>query len=149
MKVYGEFPKVRMRRMRRDDFSRRLMREAVLTPANVNDTEVADQLIKGDERAIYADKAYDSHVRSARLKAARIKNRIMRRGNKHHALSARQQQRNRLIAPIRAGVETVFALWKRSYGYRRVRYFGLVRNATQLTLLALASNLRRALVLAT
>lgn len=126
-----------------------LVREAVLTPANVNDTEVADQLIKGDERALYADKAYDSHARSARLKAARIKNRIMRRGNKHHALSARQKQRNRLIAPIRAGVETIFALWKRSYGYRRVRYFGLVRNATQLTLLALASNLRRALVLAT
>jgi porphobilinogen synthase len=32
MKVYGEFPAVRMRRMRRDEFSRRLMRESVLTP---------------------------------------------------------------------------------------------------------------------
>jgi len=32
MKVYGAFPAVRMRRMRRDDFSRRLMREHVLTP---------------------------------------------------------------------------------------------------------------------
>src|SRR3954469_2484553 len=31
MKIYGAFPSVRMRRMRRDDFSRRLMREAVLT----------------------------------------------------------------------------------------------------------------------
>src|SRR3982751_6481523 len=31
MKIYGSFPAVRMRRMRRDDFSRRLMREAVLT----------------------------------------------------------------------------------------------------------------------
>jgi porphobilinogen synthase len=31
MKVYGNFPGVRMRRMRRDDFSRRLMREAVLS----------------------------------------------------------------------------------------------------------------------
>jgi len=31
MKVYGQFPAVRMRRMRRDDFSRRLMRENVLT----------------------------------------------------------------------------------------------------------------------
>jgi porphobilinogen synthase len=31
MKVYGGFPAVRMRRMRRDDFSRRLMRENVLT----------------------------------------------------------------------------------------------------------------------
>jgi len=31
MKIYGQFPAVRMRRMRRDDFSRRLMRENVLT----------------------------------------------------------------------------------------------------------------------
>src|SRR6266852_5846074 len=32
MQVYGSFPAVRMRRMRRDEFSRRLMREHVLTP---------------------------------------------------------------------------------------------------------------------
>jgi porphobilinogen synthase len=32
MKVYGSFPAVRMRRMRRDDFSRRLMREHRLGP---------------------------------------------------------------------------------------------------------------------
>jgi len=32
MQVYGGFPAVRMRRMRRDEFSRRLMREHVLTP---------------------------------------------------------------------------------------------------------------------
>jgi porphobilinogen synthase len=31
MKSYGEFPAIRMRRMRRDDFSRRLMREHLLT----------------------------------------------------------------------------------------------------------------------
>jgi porphobilinogen synthase len=31
MKILGGFPSVRMRRMRRDDFSRRLMRESVLT----------------------------------------------------------------------------------------------------------------------
>ena len=31
MNVYGSFPSVRMRRMRRNDFSRRLMRETVLT----------------------------------------------------------------------------------------------------------------------
>jgi porphobilinogen synthase len=35
MKVYGSFPGMRMRRMRRDDFSRRLMREAVLTTDNL------------------------------------------------------------------------------------------------------------------
>ena len=31
MQILGQFPAVRMRRMRRDDFSRRLMRENVLT----------------------------------------------------------------------------------------------------------------------
>src|SRR5688572_27430851 len=31
MNIFGQFPAVRMRRMRRDDFSRRLMRENVLT----------------------------------------------------------------------------------------------------------------------
>jgi porphobilinogen synthase len=34
MNVYGRYPQVRMRRMRRDDFSRRMMREHVLTPAD-------------------------------------------------------------------------------------------------------------------
>jgi porphobilinogen synthase len=35
MNVYGSFPVVRMRRMRRNDFSRRLMREHVLTTDNL------------------------------------------------------------------------------------------------------------------
>jgi IS5 family transposase len=124
-----------------------LIRRALLTPANVNDTEPADALIQGDEKAVYGDKAYSSHARSARLKAAGIKDRIMRRANKHHALGSRQRQRNRLIAKVRASVETVFAVFKRSYGYRRARYFGLARNQTQLALLCIAFNVRRALAL--
>jgi len=35
MNVYGQFPSVRMRRMRRDEFSRRLMRETVLTAGDL------------------------------------------------------------------------------------------------------------------
>src|SRR6188474_2604589 len=35
MKIYGSFPALRMRRMRRDDFSRRLMRETTLTPGDL------------------------------------------------------------------------------------------------------------------
>jgi porphobilinogen synthase len=34
MNIYGSYPQVRMRRMRRDDFSRRMMREHVLTAAD-------------------------------------------------------------------------------------------------------------------
>jgi len=35
MNIYGSFPGIRMRRMRRDDFSRRLMREHVLTASDL------------------------------------------------------------------------------------------------------------------
>jgi len=35
MQIYGRFPGVRMRRMRRDDFSRRLMRETTLTAGDL------------------------------------------------------------------------------------------------------------------
>jgi IS5 family transposase len=44
-------------------------------------------------------------------------------------------------------VERTSAIMKRWYGYARVRYRSLVKNALQLQLLAVALNLRRALVL--
>jgi IS5 family transposase len=47
----------------------------------------------------------------------------------------------------RAPVERTFAILKRWYGYGRVRYRSLVKNVLQLQPLAVALNLRRALVL--
>ena len=44
-----------------------LVRRAILTPANVNESVVADALPLGDEAAVYADKGYDSAARHARL----------------------------------------------------------------------------------
>ena len=122
-----------------------LIREAVFTPANVNDTEVADELVSGDEAAVYADKAYGTKERSEWLKAMKIKDRTMRRGNKHHPeLAHWERRRNALISRLRSPVEQVFGTLKRSYGYRRVRYMGLERNATELFFKCMAYNLRRA-----
>jgi transposase, IS5 family len=122
-----------------------LIRRAVLTPAKVNESVVADALVCGDEGAVYGDKAYENKQRRARLKAAGIKDRILHRSHKNQArLPHWQQVRNRLIGPIRAAVERVFGTWKRGYGYGRVRYVGLAANLTQLRLLVCAYNLRRA-----
>ena len=86
-----------------------LIRKALLTPANVNDTEVADELVSGDEEAVYADKAYGSKQRSEWLKSMKIKDRIMRRANKHHpgapALGAGAERAD--IAVARAGGASV------------------------------------------
>lgn len=124
-----------------------LVRAVITTAANVNDTTPADDLIRGDEAAVYADKAYDTHARRARLKAGGTKARLMRRPNKHHALTPRQQRCNNLIARRRAAVETTFATWKRRMGLTRVRYIGLARVAGQILLTAMAFNLRRVAVL--
>ena len=124
-----------------------LVRAVITTPANVNDTTPADALIRGDEAAVYADKAYDTHVRRDRLKQAGIKPRLMRRPNKYHPLTPRQQRFNDLVARRRAAVETTFATWKRRMGLTRTRYVGLAKVAGQVLLTAMAFNLRRAAVL--
>jgi IS5 family transposase len=124
-----------------------LVRAVITTPANVNDTTPADALIRGDERAVYADKAYDTHERRARLKRQGVKERLMRRASQYHALTKRQQRRNDLIARRRAAVETTFATWKRRMGFTRARYVGLAKVAGQVLLTAMAFNLRRVAVL--
>ena len=116
------------------------MRSAQLTPANVAETMVADELIaaNSDGGAIYADKAYDTHQRRDLLVRLGLTDGIMHRPNKHHPLTMRQRQRNAALSKIRCGVETVFAFLKRIYGFRRTRYTGLVRNQLQLTQLAIS-----------
>lgn len=122
-----------------------LIRRVELTSAKIYESEVAEALISGDERAVYGDRAYEHKERRRRLKAARIKDRIMHRSHKNQAgLPHWQAARNRLISPIRSAVERVFGSWKRSYGYRRVRYRGLAANLLQLRFLAMAFNLRKA-----
>jgi transposase, IS5 family len=122
-----------------------LIRRAELTSAKVYESLVADQLICGDERAVYGDRAYEHKERRRRLKQARIKDRLMHRSHKHQAaLPTWQARRNKLISPIRAAVERVFGTLKRSYGYWRVRYRGLEANLLQLRLLCIAFNLRKA-----
>lgn len=131
------------------DQGTRLIRSALLTPANINETSVADALIRGDERAVYGDKAYATKARRQRLKAAGIKDRIMHKSwGGGPPLTPWQKRRNALIAPRRASVETVFAVLKRRMGYVRARYLGLIKNAAHLLLLTLAYNMRRASALA-
>jgi IS5 family transposase len=121
-----------------------LIRTVITTPANVNDTTPADALIRGDEKAVWADAAYHTHAREASLKARGVKARLARRPNKHHReLPARLKHYNRLIARRRAAVETTFATWKNRMRLNRIRYAGLVKATTQVTLAAIAFNMRR------
>lgn len=127
------------------DAAHTLIRKVDVTHAAVTDTERGDQLISGDEKAAYGDMAYYTHARHARLEAAGIKDRLMRRPNKHHPkLPPRHKWRNRLIARVRAAAERPFAVFKRHYGLDRMRFFNMARNRTHVFLACCAYNLRRA-----
>lgn len=126
-----------------------LIRAVITTPANVNDTVPADQLIQGDEQAVLADAAYHTHAREAALKARGIKPRLMRRPNKHHPVLPPWLKRyNQLIARRRAAVETTFATLKRRMGLGCIRYRGLTKAAGQVLIAAIAFNMRRWVTLA-
>jgi IS5 family transposase len=121
-----------------------LIRAVITTPANVNDTTPADALIRGDEKAVWADAAYHTHAREAALKARGVKARLARRPNKHHPeLPPRLKRYNRLIARRRAAVETTFATWKNRMRLTRIRYAGIAKAAAQVTMAAIAFNMRR------
>lgn len=121
-----------------------LIRGAILTGADVGDSLAADALIFGDERAVYADKAYDALARREALAQAGIADRLMHRRHARRRQPGWQKWMNVALVPVRGQIEKVFGLMKRRYLYRRVRYRGLVRNRCQLWLLCSAINLRRA-----
>jgi len=124
-----------------------LVRAAVMTPADVHDSVPADDLVQGEEAAVYADKAYDSEQRRAGLRERGLEPWIMHKARRNRPLRPWQVAFTKAVAPIRAGVERLFATMKRTYGYRQVRYLGLARNDGQLQVLCAAINLRRALAL--
>ena len=123
-----------------------LVRRAVLRPASVNEARVADALVSGDEGAVYADKAYEGKKRRRALRRRGIKDRIMHKRHRNlRELPHWQKRRNKLIAKIRAPMEHVFGILKRGFGYVRVRYCTLRRNASHFLVLTTAYNLRIAL----
>jgi IS5 family transposase len=124
-----------------------LVRQAILTPAHVSDQTPFLDLVQGDERIVYADRGYESRWYRERLAEQGIADGVMRCDFQRRRLTPADHARNRALSRLRAPVERSFAILKHWYGYRRVRYRSLVRNALQLQLLCIALNLRRALVL--
>jgi len=121
-----------------------LIRRATFTSADVHDSVEFKKLVSGDEEAAYADKAYPSEEHRAFLAQKGIEDGIMYKAARGKPLKNWQLWFNKTVAPIRAGVERIFARMKVRHGFSRARYFGLKRNACGFFLLCTAMNLARA-----
>ena len=117
-----------------------LVHTAGVTTGKVHDAKVMDNLIREDDRAVFADKGYVNEKKKRRARAAGVYWAVKEKPKPGRKLSSSQKKHNRRHGAIRAKVEHIFRVLKCQFGYRKVRYRGIAKNGAQVfTLLALAN----------
>jgi IS5 family transposase len=110
-----------------------LVHSASVTAANVHDSQQLPNLLHGHETRIYGDSAYRGKKQREQLKAIapRARDFTNKPGHRHRALSQSDRQTNRRKSAVRAKVEHPFLTLKRIWGFMKVRYRGLAKNANR------------------
>ena len=109
-----------------------LAHSAVVTAANVHDKHPLPDLLHGNEQRLYGDSAYASQKALMASKAPRAKDFTNERvRNRSGEVDEAKRAKNRNKSKVRARVEHVFGVVKRLWGFSKVRYRGLAKNATR------------------
>jgi transposase, IS5 family len=118
-----------------------LAHSAVVTAANVHDKHPLPDLLHGREERVYGDSAYASQQDLIHSKAPKAKDFTNQRTRKAGGeVDEAKRAKNRTKSKIGARVEHVFAVVKRLWGFTKVRYRGLAKNACRaFTALALCN----------
>jgi IS5 family transposase len=117
-----------------------LVHSIATTNAAAADIQQLPELVHGEERALYGDRAYWSETDRQACRAVGIAYRVNRRGSKYHAVSDRWRAINRSRSRVRARGEHIFRVVKQLWGFHKVRYRGLAKNTAQVfTIFALAN----------
>jgi IS5 family transposase len=108
-----------------------LAHSAVVTSANVHDKHPLPDLLHGAETHLYGDSAYASQQALIHSKAPEAEDCTNQRVRAGSATEDLDRILNRLKSRVRSRVEHVFAVVKRLWGFGKVRYRGLAKNATR------------------
>jgi IS5 family transposase len=108
-----------------------LAHSAVITAANVHDKHPLPDLLHGQEQQVWGDSAYASQKDLIHSKAPAAADRTNRRVRPGSPTEELERLINRAKSKVRARVEHVFAVVKRLWGFDKVRYRGLAKNATR------------------
>jgi IS5 family transposase len=110
-----------------------LVHSASVTAANVHDSQELPNLLHGQETRLYGDSAYRGKKQRARLKqsAPKAKDFTNKPAHRHRSLSDAEKQTNRRKSAVRSKVEHPFLTLKRIWGFAKVRYRGLAKNANR------------------
>ena len=111
-----------------------------VTHAAAHDSTLMADCLHGEEAVIYGDKAYADAGRRQAAVARGVDWRVNRKARRGKRLSCADRSFNRKSNRTRACVEHAFGVIKHLWGYRKVRYRRLEKNAAQaFTLFALAT----------
>ena len=108
-----------------------LAHSAVVTAANVHDKHPLPDLLHGQEKEVYGDSAYASQHKLIHAKAPRAADLTNQRVRKGSPTEDLERLVNRIKSKTRSRVEHVFGVVKRLWGFDKVRYRGLAKNATR------------------
>lgn len=123
------------------DSRNKLIHSVVATAANTHDSQVLADLLHGDETRVWGDSAYTGQREAMRRAAPAARDFTHKKAYRHAPLSDRQRETNRSKSSIRAKVEHVFFVIKRVFGFTKVRYRGLDKNAHRLFVASALANL--------
>src|SRR5271168_327760 len=115
------------------DSKTKIIHAAVATAANVSDGTVLPDLLHGEETRVWGDGAYQGQSDVIRECAPRAQDFTQRRCRyKGQIVDAVAWAKNRTKSKVRAKVEHVFQVMKLKFGFVKVRYRGLKKNAHRL-----------------
>ena len=123
------------------DSKSRLVHSFVATAANVHDSRVLPDLLHGDETRVWGDSAYRGQTAVIRDKAPCAADFTQPHSSRAKNLSVQQRKSNRTKSRVRSRVEHVFHVLKRIFGFAKIRYRGLAKNAHRLAVNFALSNL--------
>jgi IS5 family transposase len=123
------------------DSKTKLIHSVAATPANVSDGNMLEQLLHGKETHVWGDAAYAGRTERIRAKAPNAKDFTQRRGRGYRYLSEYDRWINRARSRVRARVEHSIGVIKRLFGFAKVRYRGIAKNANRLFVTCALANL--------
>ena len=123
------------------DSRSKLIHAVVATAANVADSTVLPELLHGKETRVWGDQAYRGQSAVIRRQAPRAKDFVNRRYRHRGVVDETQRAKNRTKSKVRAKVEHSIGVIKRVFGFTKVRYRGLAKNAHRLFVTCALANL--------
>jgi IS5 family transposase len=114
------------------DSQTKLIHSVAATPANVHDSQVLPDLLHGEETRVWGDSAYAGQTEVIRKHAPKAKDFTQEKGHRSRPLSEEQKRRNRNKSRVRSKGEHPFLILKCVFGFKKVRYRGIDKNANRL-----------------